>query len=135
MAGGLLLEVVTPEKLLLSEEVEEVTAPGREGEFGVLPGHTPFFTLLKVGEVMYRSGGKENYLAVSGGFAEVLPERVTILAEAAELAHEIDVERAKRAKERAEERLKELAPLDVEYAQALSALERALTRLKVAGKV
>ena len=127
--------MVTPERLLLSEEVEEVTAPGREGEFGVLPGHTPFFTLLKVGEVMYRSGGKENYLAVSGGFAEVLPERVTILAEAAELAHEIDVERAKRAKERAEERLKELAPLDVEYAQALSALERALTRLKVAGRV
>ncbi|RLA84833.1 MAG: F0F1 ATP synthase subunit epsilon [Deltaproteobacteria bacterium] len=131
---AILLEVVTPERLVLSEEVEEVTAPGYEGEFGVLPGHTPFLVLLRTGEVMYRINGHENWMAISGGVAEVLPERVIILAEAAELAREIDVERAQRAKNEAEEKLKGLSPLDPEYATAQAALERALTRLRVAEK-
>jgi len=130
--AALLLEVVTPERLVLSQEVEEVVAPGREGQFGVLPGHRPFFTILTIGELMYRVKGKEHYMALSGGFAEVLPDRVIVLAETAELASEIDVERAKKAKERAEERLKELVPMDPGYAAVVAALKRALTRLKVA---
>lgn len=129
---ALLLEVVTPERLVLSQEVEEVVAPGELGQFGVLPGHRPFFTSLAIGELVYRSGGEEHHIAVSGGFAEVLPDRVIILAETAELASEIDVERAQRAKKRAEERLKNLSPADPEYAVAQAALKRAVTRLKVA---
>ncbi|RLA80539.1 MAG: F0F1 ATP synthase subunit epsilon [Deltaproteobacteria bacterium] len=132
---SLLLEVVTPERLVLSQEVEEVVAPGEFGQFGVLPGHRPFFTTLTIGELMYRVDGRENYMAISGGFAEVLPDRVTVLADTAELAAEIDVERARRAKERAEERLKDLVPLDPEYPVVLAALKRALTRLKVAETV
>ena len=132
---SLLLEVVTPERLVLSQEVEEVVAPGEFGQFGVLPGHRPFFTTLTIGELMYRVDGRENYMAISGGFAEVLPDRVTVLADTAELAAEIDVERARWAKERAEERLKDLVPLDPEYPVVLAALKRALTRLKVAETV
>jgi F-type H+-transporting ATPase subunit epsilon len=134
MAGNFLLEVVTPHRLVVSQEVEEITAPGVEGEFGVLPGHTPFFTTLKVGEVVYRTGKDERHMAVTWGFVEVLSERVTILAEAAELAPEIDVERAKRARERAEKRLKQLSPEDKEFYSSMAALERAINRLTIANR-
>jgi F-type H+-transporting ATPase subunit epsilon len=134
MAGNFLLEVVTPHRLVVSQEVEEITAPGVEGEFGVLPGHTPFFTTLKVGEVVYRTGKDERHMAVTWGFVEVLPERVTVLAEAAELAPEIDVERAKRARDRAEKRLKQLSPEDKEFYSSMGALERAINRLTIANR-
>jgi F-type H+-transporting ATPase subunit epsilon len=134
MANNFLFEVVTPHRLVLSEEVEEVTAPGAEGEFGVLPGHTQFFTTLKIGEVAYRQGKEERHLAVTEGFAEILPDRVTILAEAAESAPEIDVDRARQAKERAEKQLKQLTSENEEFSVIMGALERANNRLAVAGK-
>jgi F-type H+-transporting ATPase subunit epsilon len=135
MAGTtFLLEVVTPSRLVLSREVEEITAPGAEGEFGVLPGHTPFFTTLKIGEVMYRADKAQEHMAVTWGFVEVLADRVTILAEAAELSPEIDVERARRAKERAEKELKQLTPEDKEFYASMAALERAMNRLSVASR-
>ncbi len=134
MADNFLLEVVTPHRLVLSQEVEEMTAPGVEGEFGVLPGHTPFFTTLKVGELAYRAGKEEGHMAVTWGFVEVLSDRVTILAEAAELAPEIDVERAKRARERAEKRLKQHSPEEIAYYYSTAALQRALNRLSVASR-
>ena len=101
----LLLEVVTPDRLVLSTEADVVVCPGVEGQFGVLPGHIPFLSALEIGEMYYKAGGKTEYLAVSGGFAEVTGEKVTIVAESAEMGREIDVERAKRAQERAEKRL------------------------------
>jgi F-type H+-transporting ATPase subunit epsilon len=134
MAGNFLLEVVTPYGLVLSQEVEEITAPGAEGEFGVLPGHTPFFTTLKIGEIMYRAGKEQGHMAVAWGFVEVLSDRVTVLAEAAELSPEIDVERAKQAKERAEKSLKHLSSEDTEYYTVVAALERAMNRLTVASR-
>jgi F-type H+-transporting ATPase subunit epsilon len=134
MANNFLFEVVTPHHLVLSQEVEEVTAPGAEGEFGALPGHTQFFTTLKIGEVMYRQGKEQHHMAVTEGFVEVLPDRVTILAEAAELAQEIDVERARQAKERAEKQLKQLTPENEEFYVVTAALDRANNRLAVAGK-
>jgi F-type H+-transporting ATPase subunit epsilon len=134
MAANFLLEVVTPYGLVLSQEVEEITAPGAEGEFGVLPGHTPFFTTLKIGEIMYRAGKNPQHIAVAWGFVEVLHDKVTILAEAAELPEAIDVERAKRAKERAEKNLKQLTSEEKEYFTAVAALERAMNRIAVASK-
>ncbi len=134
MAANFLLEVVTPYGLVLSQEVEEITAPGAEGEFGVLPGHTPFFTTLKIGEIMYRAGKSPQHIAVAWGFVEVLHDKVTILAEAAELPEVIDVERAKRAKERAEKNLKQLTSEDKEYFVVVAALDRAMNRLTVASR-
>ena len=134
MAANFLLEVVTPYGLVLSQEVEEITAPGAEGEFGVLPGHTPFFTTLKIGEIMYRAGKQPQHIAVAWGFVEVLHDRVTILAEAAELPEAIDVERAKQAKERAEKNLKQLTSEDKEYFTVVAALERAMNRIAVASR-
>jgi len=129
-----LLEVVTPRRLVLSEVVEEITAPGELGEFGVLPGHIPFFATLGIGEVMYRKGEKKRYIAVSWGFAEILSNKVTILAEIAELDTEIDVERAKRKKELAEERLKTLSADDKDYLKVKASLNKAMTRMIVAGR-
>ena len=134
MANNFLFEVVTPHHLVLSQEIEEVTAPGAEGEFGALPGHTQFFTTLKIGEVMYRQGKEQHHMAVTQGFVEVLPDRVTILAEAAELAQEIDVERARQAKERAEKQLKQFTPENEEFYVVMGALERAMNRLAVASR-
>ena len=111
--------------------VDEVTAPGLEGEFGVLAGHTPFFTALEVGEIMYRLENKPHYIAVTKGFVEVLPDKITILAEAAEFPHEIDKERAQSAKERAEQRLQRLSPEDKDFYRSVAALRRALNRLQV----
>src|ERR671929_956886 len=99
------LHIVTPEKLIVREQVDEVEIPGSEGYFGVLPGHTPMLAALTVGELWYRKGQEKTYLAIAFGFAEVLPDRVTILARLAERAEDIDVERAEAARKRAEERL------------------------------
>jgi F-type H+-transporting ATPase subunit epsilon len=131
MADKILLEVVTPEKTLLKEMVDIVVAPGEEGEFGVLPNHIPFLSKLKVGELRFRIGGNTRFIAIMGGFAEVLPDHVTVLATAAEEATQIDVIRAKAARERAERRLRE-AKDRYEFATAQAALQRALARLKVA---
>ncbi len=131
MAEKILLEIVTPEKKVLSETVDIVVAPGEEGEFGVLPGHIPFLCKLKIGELRLRAGGASRYIAIMGGYAEVLPDRVTVLATAAEEAFEIDVVRAKAARERAERRLAE-AKDKMEFTRAQAALQRALARLKVA---
>jgi F-type H+-transporting ATPase subunit epsilon len=133
-----LFELATPSRLLVSAEVDEVVAPGVEGYFGVLPGHAPFLTTLGAGEVMYRQGRDEKYLAVAGGFAEVTGDRAIILAEGAEAPEEIDRERAERARQRAEQRLAGRAPgggsEEIDYNRALAALARALARLMVAGR-
>ncbi|RLC04035.1 MAG: F0F1 ATP synthase subunit epsilon [Deltaproteobacteria bacterium] len=131
MAEKLFLEVVTPQKAIVSEEVEIVVAPGSEGEFGALKGHTTFLTSLKVGTLRYKDvNGKERYLFINGGFAEVLPDKVTILAESAEYRQDIDVERATEAKERAEKRLAAKAA-DTDLVRAEVALKRAVHRLKI----
>jgi F-type H+-transporting ATPase subunit epsilon len=126
------LTIVTPERSLVSEQVDELQIPGAEGYLGVLPGHAPLFTELKVGELSYRKGNNWTSLAVAWGFAEVLPDQVRVLAETAECANEIDVERAIRAKDRAEQRLK--AGQDIDYDRARIALQRALIRIQVAQK-
>lgn len=134
MAGTILLEVVTPEKIVVSEDVQIVAAPGSVGEFGVLTGHTPFLTTLKTGIIRFTdAGGQEHYVFVSGGFAEALPEKVTVLAESAERKPDIDLERAKAALERAEKRLAEdRSRDDIDFARAKAALERALVRIRLA---
>jgi F-type H+-transporting ATPase subunit epsilon len=129
MASTIRLELVTPERLLLSEEVDEVIAPGYEGEFGVLPEHTQYLAILNIGVLRYRKGGESRRIALGGGFAEVTPERVVVMADTAERAEEIDVERARRARERAEAALKELSLDDETYAKAYAALQRALVRM------
>lgn len=134
MAEKFRLEVVTPTRLLVSEEVEEVTAPGIEGEFGVLPGHTPYLTALGVGELMYRRGGEQRYAAMCRGFAEVKHEKVTILAEDAEFAHEIDVSEAETVKTAAEKEIEEFSHDSKEYLEAQARLERALNQIHVASR-
>ncbi|NOZ55237.1 MAG: F0F1 ATP synthase subunit epsilon [Calditrichaeota bacterium] len=124
-------EIVTPEGKVYSETVESVIAPGVDGYFGVLAGHTPFMTALKIGEIRVRTHGETVLFATTGGFVEVLPHRMTLLAETAEEASRIDVSRALAAKERAEKRLKSRSP-DVDVERARLALARALNRLRVA---
>ena len=132
MADKLLLEVVTPQKAVVSEEVEMVVAPGTEGEFGALKGHTTFLTSLKTGSLRYKdTGGKERILFINGGFSEVLPHKVTILAESAERREDIDLSRAQEAKGRAEKRLADKAA-DIDFARAQAALHRAVYRIKIA---
>jgi F-type H+-transporting ATPase subunit epsilon len=131
MANKILLEIVTPERTLLSEMVDVVVAPGELGEFGVLAHHIPFLTKLKIGELRFRVDNKTRYVSTTGGYAEVLPDRVTVLTSAAEEATDIDVIRAKAARERAEQRLRE-ARDRIAFAAAQAALQRAITRLKVA---
>jgi len=135
MAETFQLEIVTPEKKVVATTAEEVQIPGKNGYLGILPGHAPLITELAVGEITYRdmSGSNEQRLAVAWGFAEVLPAKVTILAETAERPSEIDVERAREAKTRAEERLAS-GETTVDVERALDALQRAETRLEVAGK-
>jgi len=130
----LLLEVVTPDRLVLSTEADVVVCPGVEGQFGVLPGHIPFLSALEIGEMYYRKGAQTEYLAVSGGFAEVTGEKVTIVAESAEKGREIDLERAKRAQERAEKRLAAAKTENIDWARAEAAMRRSLVRTKVAGR-
>jgi F-type H+-transporting ATPase subunit epsilon len=124
------LEIVTPERLLLSEEVDEITLPGSEGYLGILPGHLPLLTMLGVGVLTYRQGSQKHHFAVSGGFAEVLGDRVIVLAETVERPQEIDVERARVAKQKAEKLLMSKEQIDVEAAMA--DLLRATTRIQVA---
>jgi len=131
MAEKILLEIVTPERKVVSETVDIVVAPGELGEFGVLPGHIPFLCKLKIGELRYRVGAASRHIAIMGGYAEVLNNQVTILATAAEAATEIDVIRAKAARERAERRIAESRD-KLEFARAQAALQRAMARLKVA---
>ena len=127
------LTIVTPERSLVSEQVDELQIPGAEGYLGVLPGHAPLFTELKVGELSYRKGSSWTPLSVAWGFAEVLSDQVRVLAETAERAHEIDLERAMRAKERAEQRLGKGGD-DLDYDRARIALQRAVIRIQVARK-
>jgi F-type H+-transporting ATPase subunit epsilon len=128
------LLIVTPDRLLVHEQVDEVQIPGSEGYFGVLPGHTPLLAALTVGELWYRKGQERTHLSISFGFAEVLPDRVSILARLAERADEIDVGRAEAARKRAEGRLKQ--PLsDVDYERARIALQKSLVRLEVSSRV
>lgn len=132
MAETLRLEMVTPYKLVLAEDVDEVTAPGAQGEFGVLPGHTPLLTTLKIGELTYRKGAETFHVAVNWGYVEVGDDKVTVLVETAELADQIDLERAKAALSRAETALKSLSQEDKEFALQEAALERAIIRIQVA---
>lgn len=127
------LEVVTPQRLIVSEDVEELVAPGIEGYFGVWPGHAPFMTNLKFGELSYKRRGEERFLAVGWGYAEILPEKAIILVETAERSEEVDVPRAEQARAKAEECLRR-GDETIDFAQAQAALERALTRISVAGK-
>ena len=124
------LEIVTPDRSLVREEVDEVELPGSEGYFGVLPGHTPLLSMLMVGELWYRVGQEKRYLAVAGGFVEVLPDRVSVLADIGERAEDIDLARAEAAKRRAEERLAN--PMDVDLERARFSLAKALVRIQVA---
>jgi F-type H+-transporting ATPase subunit epsilon len=133
MEEKLFLEIVTPERLLVSEEVDDVTIPGMLGEFGVLPAHTPFLTALKPGEISYRKKDKRFYLSLSSGYAEVRADKVIILAEAAERPSEIDASRAEQAKERALARLKN-PTAETDLDRASSALARADVRLQVSKK-
>ncbi|MFI5113639.1 MAG: F0F1 ATP synthase subunit epsilon [Terriglobales bacterium] len=131
MADTFQLEIVTPAKLVVKDVAEEAQIPGLNGYLGILPGHAPLITELAVGTITYRSGTTTHSLAVAWGFAEVLQDKVTILAETAERPQEIDVERAQKAKDRAEQRLKSNDP-KVDFDRAEDALQRAETRIRVA---
>ena len=133
MASTIRLELVTPERLVLSEEVDEVVLPGYEGEFGVLPGHTQYLAILNIGMMWYRKGSVVTRVALGGGFAEVTHDRAVVMADTAERADEIDVERAQRARDRAEARLKQLSLDDETYAKAYAELQRALVRMAAGG--
>ena len=128
------LQIVTPDRLIVQEQVDEVEIPGSEGYFGVLPGHTPLLASLAVGELWYRKGQEKFYLSLAFGFAEVLPDRVTILARLAERAEDIDVERAEEARRRAEQRLSQSAS-DFDYERARVALTKSLMRLQVSARL
>lgn len=134
MAGNIHLEIVTPDKAVVNEEVKIVMAPGSLGEFGVLIGHTPFLTTLKTGIIRYTDvQGTERYVFVNGGFAEALPDKVTVLAESSERREDVDQNRAKAALERAEKRLEEVRTReDIDADRAKAALERAVVRINLA---
>lgn len=127
------LEFVTPERALVHEDVDEVEIPGEDGYFGVLPGHAPLLAALQPGELWYRRGGERHFAFIAGGFAEVLPDRVAILAQVAEKAEEIDIQRAEASKRRAEDRLARPTS-DLDTARARVALLRSLMRLQVSAR-
>ena len=129
----LTLEIVTPDRALVTEQVDEVELPGSEGYFGVLPGHTELLASLQVGELWYRIGQEKFYLAVAFGFVEVLPDHVTVLARVAEKSQDIDVGRAESAKQRAESRVVNPSP-DMDFERARVALMKSLIRLQVASR-
>ena len=131
MADQIQLEIVTPEKQLVHEPADDITIPGKAGEIDVLPGHAPLITELTIGEITYKHGGATEHISVAWGFAEVLTDKVTILAQTAERAQDIDVKRAQEAKTRAEEAQKNAGP-DFDYEGNMSAIRRAEVRLKVA---
>jgi F-type H+-transporting ATPase subunit epsilon len=126
----ILLEIVTPDRSLIRDDVDEIVAPGSEGYLGVLPGHTPLLATLKVGELWYRIGQEKHYVAIGGGFLEVLPDRVTVLAQVGERAQDIDVARAEAARKRAEERI--ARPIDIDLDRARFSLAKAVVRIQVA---
>ena len=128
------LRIVTPDRQIVHETVDEVEVPGADGYFGVLPGHTPLLAMLAVGELWYRKGAEKTYVAIAFGFAEVLPDRVTILAQLAERAEEIDVERAEAAATRAQERMARPTS-EIDYERARIALMKSLSRLQVSSRV
>ncbi|SKA89632.1 F-type H+-transporting ATPase subunit epsilon [Paucidesulfovibrio gracilis DSM 16080] len=128
MANTLLLEIVTPDRKVLSEDVEYVGAPGALGEFGVLPNHIPFLSALGIGNLHFKNGGKSYYVFVAGGFAEVSGNKMTVLAEVAEKASEIDIDRARKARERAEQRTAKVKE-NVDWARNQAALRRAIARM------
>jgi len=134
MAEELLLEIVTPEKLAFSGSIDEVTCPGSEGEFGVLRGHASLLSAIKFGELSYLKDGKRTSYAVNTGYAEVTGSKVTVLVETAERADQIDVDRARRAKEVSEQKMAKFAKEDPEFEKAKIALERAELRIKIAGQ-
>jgi len=134
MADKLTLEMVTPYKKVLSEEVDEITAPGFVGELGLLPGHTPLLTTLRVGELTYKMGNEQFHVAVNWGYLEVADDTVTVLVDTAEKADEIDLARAQAALGRAEDALKTLSEEDKQFKIMEAALARALIRIQVAGK-
>lgn len=131
MADTFEFEIVTPDKMVLKDVADQMQIPAKNGYIGILPGHAPLITELAIGEISYTAHGTTNYLAVAWGFAEVLPEKVTILAESAEKPEEIDTSRAQQAKQRAEERLRANGP-ELDYQRALDAVKRADVRLQVA---
>lgn len=135
LPSSLELEIVTPEREVVREHVEAVELPARGGALGVLPGHAPLVTELGMGALSYRQRGNTHFLAVIHGYAEVLPDRVIVLAEIAERAEEIDVDRARQARDRAQQRMEKRGEPDFDWDRATFALERALIRLQVAGKV
>lgn len=130
----LTLELVTPDRAVVRQDVEEVQIPGSEGYLGVLPGHTPLLTTLRVGELWFRQGTEKYYVSVAFGFAEILPDRVTILAQVAERAEDVDVSRAEAAQRRARERLAK-STVDIDFERARISLMKALSRLQVASKI
>jgi F-type H+-transporting ATPase subunit epsilon len=132
MADELMVEIVTPEKMAFSGKVEEITIPGIEGEFGVLKGHASLLSAIKFGELSYLRDGRRTHYAVNMGYAEVTASKVTILVESAERADQIDVDRAKRAKEKAEQKLSKMAKEDAEYGKIEADLHRAEIRIKIA---
>jgi len=134
MAEKMKLEIVTPYKKAVEAEVEEVTATGKLGEFGVLPGHAPFLTSLKIGELVYKNNGIAEHLSLNWGYFEVRDDKIIVLVETAETAADIDVERAMAAHGRAEESLKNITQEDKQYKIHEAALERAIIRMQVAGK-
>jgi F-type H+-transporting ATPase subunit epsilon len=127
------LEFVTPERALVHDDVDEVEIPGEDGYFGVLPGHAPLLAALQPGELWYRKGGQKHFAFIAGGFAEVLPDRVAILAQVAEKAEDIDIQRAEASKRRAEDRLARPTS-DMDTARARVALLRSLMRLQVSAR-
>lgn len=129
------LDIVTPDRSVAHDSVRAVTMPGKNGYLGILPGHAPLLTELMPGELVYTRDGVKHFVAVNWGFAEVLPGRVIVLVESAERAEEIDVERAEKARQRAEERLKRFSDPQVDLERAQQALRRALTRLETARRV
>jgi F-type H+-transporting ATPase subunit epsilon len=134
MADELTLEIVTPEKMSFAGKVEEVTIPGTEGEFGVLRGHASLLSSVDIGELSFTREGKRTRYAVNTGYAEVTASKVTVLVESAERSDMIDIERARRAKEQAEERMAKLPKEDADFEKNRLALARAITRISVAGK-
>jgi F-type H+-transporting ATPase subunit epsilon len=134
MAEKMILEIVTPYKKAVSTEVDEVTATGKLGEFGVLPGHAPFLTSLRIGELAYKNNGVVEHMALNWGYFEIKDDKIIVLVETAETSEEIDLERAKAALGRAEEALKKLTAEDKQFKIYEAALERALIRMQVAGK-
>ena len=125
------LEIVTPARLLLSEEVDDVQVPGKNGYLGILPGHAPLISELQIGELSYRQGKNRHRLALAMGYCEVVRDQVRILAETAEKADEIDLERARSSKERAEKRLAEVNNPEIDFVRAMASLERAIARIRV----